>query len=239
MGLSKLNQKCPLICFFDDDIVLEQDAFKNMINYWNQVDSDTAGICFNIVNEAPPPFSWFGKFIFFSSSMPGKVLASGRSTSLANIKENIRSEWLGGGYTIWKHDILKKYAQENLNTNWAIGEDLKFSYPIGKKYPLFVCADAKVRHEHIYDQYPKKSIYKIRGFKETVFIIHFVQINPNLSKLACLWMLSTSMILRLCFGLITMKYRYIGYAIGQSKGIFNWLLSGLGFRELKSSLEDW
>jgi len=239
LGLSKLNPKYPLICFFDDDIVLEQNAFENIINYWNQVDVNTAGICFNIINEVPPPFSWFGRLIYFSSSIPGKVLASGRNTSLANINKNIKSEWLGGGYTIWKHDILKKYTQNNLNTHWAIAEDLRFSYPIGKHYPLFVCANAKIRHEHTYDQYIPNKVHKIRGFKESLACIYFVNQHKELKIIACMWMLITTSIIRFIIGTISWNSRHLGYSLGQLKAQWVWMKSMLGFSNIKQELSDW
>ena len=36
-----------------------------------------------------------------------------------------------------------------MQSQWAVGEDLIFSYPIGKKFPLYICCEAKLEVEEL------------------------------------------------------------------------------------------
>ena len=49
-GLQQLRESDRLVLLLDDDMVLEPDAVKEMIRFWNMVEPETAGVCFNIVN---------------------------------------------------------------------------------------------------------------------------------------------------------------------------------------------
>ena len=80
---------------------------------------------------------------------PGKVMKSGNNTSISNVKESIRCEWLNGGGTVWRQDILKKYPHDEVKSSWAVCEDLIYSYPKSKKYPLYVCQNSKINIEDV------------------------------------------------------------------------------------------
>jgi len=237
MGISKLDDRTRLVGFLDDDLVMEQDALEKMIDFWNRVEANTAGVGFNIVNSPLLPFSRLMRLLLMSSPAKGRVLPSGRNTAISNLTADIRTEWLGGGYSVWKREILEEFPQENLNTRWATGEDLRFSYPIGKRYPLFVCAGAKVRHEHVYDQAPTENVYQYRGRKESLAVCYFVESHRELSRVACLWMLAGTAFARLVYGYAKFLPEKLEYAQGQVEAIFIYLKSLLGYTDLRSELE--
>lgn len=114
-----------------------------------------------------------------SSRFPGKVLKTGYNVSIQSISDNIRSEWLGGGYTVWSTNILRLFKQDSIKTRWAIGEDVRFSYPVGKIFPLFLCSSAKVRHEHVYDQYAKNMVHFYRGRQGVIAHRYFIEQHPR------------------------------------------------------------
>ena len=237
-GISKLDGSSPLVGFLDDDLVLEPKAFEEMINCWNRVVADVAGIGFNMVNIPPLPFTPLLGFALMSSSTPGKVLLSGFGSRIFDLKEDTRTQWLGGGYTVWKQEILKEFPQENVDSRWAIGEDLRFSYPIGKKYPLYVCARAKVRHEHVYDQAPQNEVFRYRGRKEALAILYFEESHAELSRMACLWMLIFTACMRVAYGCARYLPSKIQYAIGQADAILFFLRSNAKLAALSNELED-
>jgi glycosyltransferase involved in cell wall biosynthesis len=237
-GISKLNSSTQLVGFLDDDLVLEPDALEKMLCLWNRVEPETAGIGFNLTNAPPLPWPSLLSFALMNSSTPGRVLSSGFACRIFNPPCNIRTQWLGGGYTLWRRQILLEFPQDALKTHWAIGEDLRFSYPIGKKYPLYVCAGAKVRHEHVYDQAPASTVYRYRGRKETLGLFYFVETNPELSRLACLWMQTATAFLRALDGCLNSSRPRMQYALGQLDAILIWLKAILGFASLRTELED-
>lgn len=238
MGIAKLKDAIPLVGFIDDDLVLEIDALEQMIAFWNRVQENTAGVGFNIVNIPSHRHSKYWGFLLMSSPIRGRVLSSGYNSAIHNISTEIRTQWLGGGYTVWKREIIAKFLQDNLNTRWAIGEDLRFSYPIGKKYPLYICAAAKVRHEHIYDQYDQKNIDRYIGRKTSLASFYFVGLHPELSRAACLWMLTGSTLVQLIYGCVTFKPKLVSFALGKAEAILICLTSMLGFSNLLTNLEN-
>ncbi|MBF0631637.1 MAG: glycosyltransferase family 2 protein [Magnetococcales bacterium] len=188
IAISLLDPDVPLVGFFDDDIVLEPDAIEHMLNFWNRTGPNTAGIACNITNAAswkPNPL----KLLFNIGGMaPGKVMKSGRSTSLCNVSSDIKTDWLPGGVTFWRHEIVKEFFHKEIDTRRAIMEDVYFSYPIGKKYDLYVCHQSRVRHEHTFVPKNERSEYHFYGLVETIMGIHFIGRHRELSFLVFTWM---------------------------------------------------
>jgi glycosyltransferase involved in cell wall biosynthesis len=238
LGIGKLDDTTALVGFLDDDLVLEPDALEKMIAFWNGAEPATAGVGFNIVNAPPARASFLARLLLMSSAEPGRVLRSGYNSRIDSINADLRTQWLGGGYTVWKREILHQYPQSDLKTRWAIGEDLRYSYPIGKAYPLHVCAAARVRHEYVYDQAPAQAIDRYRGRKSSLSIFYFVTLHEELSRWACLWMLTGKLLAYAAKGCFTLDARALLNAVGQAEAIGICVKSWLGFADLQSELED-
>lgn len=238
MGISLLDDRTRLVGFLDDDIVLERDALEKMLDLWNESDPATAGIGFNNISVDNPGNAGILAHLLPHRQSPGKVLRSGLNTSFLNISSNIKTQWLGGGYTIWRQNILGEFKQDVLNTRWATGEDLRFSYPIGKRYPLFVCASARVRHEHVYDQAPKEYIHRYKGRKEALAIFYFVSSHNELSRFLCLGSLSISAFCKFILGIIGLNSALVRFAAGRAEGVIICLRSLAGLADVRKEMED-
>lgn len=238
MGIGLLDEQTPLVGFLDDDIVMEPDALENMIKLWNNTELNTAGIGFNIVNTPDPGFIKFLSKLSPGRRVPGRVLPSGINTSFQNISSGVRTQWLGGGYTVWKKNVLDEFSQEDLKTRWAIGEDVRFSYPVGKKFPLHVCREARVRHEHVYDQTTGNNVHIYQGKKQALAVFYFVRSHPELSPVKCLLSLSISVAAKIALGLLTLNLQPISFSLGRAAGIFTCVRSLLGSADLRKELED-
>lgn len=217
MALSLLDGRTPLVGFLDDDIVLEPRALEAMITFWNEYEPDTAGVSFNIVNNPPYRHSWMRAVIGMSSPQQGRVLRSGYNVATSPVISNLKTQWLCGGATVWRQEILKKFTNKEVSSRWAICEDVIFSYPIGKKFLLYVCADAKVRHEHIYDHTAKMK-YRYYGRTVTLWRLYFVESHAELSRIFFLWMLLGQITARCISGIISFRMSDIQYAVGQIEG---------------------
>lgn len=178
-----------LVAFLDDDILLEPAALKNMVAFWNRAPNDTAGVGFNIVNAPPHDHSKLMGLLLASGPEQGRVLKSGRNTSILNVPRDLRTQWLNGGATVWRRDILEQHPQDALHTRWAVGEDVRFSYPIGKTAKLYVCATARAHDVLTADQSPPAEIRYYKARKEALALFYLTTLHPELSRLACLWML--------------------------------------------------
>lgn len=239
IGIKAVCSNFRLVGFLDDDLVLEPDALERMIEFWNKAADNTAGVGFNIINCPPFRFSPVLGLLFLSSPTPGKVLKSGYNASIQHLAEDVRTEWLGGGYTVWSAEILRKFRQDELRTRWAIGEDLRFSYPIGKEFPLFVCSRAKVRHEHVYDQGAGLNVHFYRGRKSVTSICFFVQLyREDFSIPACLWMLAGKCGARLVAACFRLDKAAFSQGLGEAIGIFWCSLALIRKSSVRTMLED-
>jgi len=218
MGISVLDERTSLVCFLDDDIVLETEALQAMINCWNNCEPETAGISFNIVNNPAHRYSLPLSLLGMSSPYQGRVLRSGYNICTSPVSSNLRTEWLPGGATVWRQGILLQFKQKEIHSRWAICEDLIFSYPIGKKYPLYVCADARVRHEHVYDHKAKMK-YVYYGRTITLWRFYFVELHTEMSRVFFLWMILGQIILRFMWGIVSFQVKHVQYALGQAVGV--------------------
>ncbi len=219
LGIDLLDDRTSLVACIDDDIELDKDAISEMVKFWNLAPKNTAGVGFNIVNESSNKASILQQMLCLGHKEPGRVLRSGISTSISHLDENITSQWLNGGATVWRQNILIDNPHKEINTKWAIGEDLIFSYPIGKIYPLFVCAHAKVTHYHNPCGYRDNQWHYMHGKTQTLWVYYFVNNNHELSK--TLFIIGTLMraIGKLGYGLIMQKIHLLHFSRGTMAGV--------------------
>jgi len=236
MGIRLLDERTPLVALLDDDIVLEPAAIESMIAFWNRCEPATAGVGFNITNTPPEPRTWVRDLFFLSASVPGRVLKSGATTSNCQVKRDIRVEWLCGGATSWRLDLLRRFSHKPVATPWAIAEDVVFSYPIGKQHPLYVCAAAQVRHEHESD-YRVAHPHRFHGWTQALFVMHFVEANEDLSRAAFLWMIVGTVLGRIVVGAATLERRHLEFALGQALAVSQGLWALAHGRSLTTVIE--
>lgn len=217
IGISLLGDSTELVCSLDDDIVLEPNAFEAMIDFWNSCEPETAGVSFAITNIPQNKHTWLKGLMGMSSLKPGRVLPSGYNVSGSRAESNIRVQWLSGGAAVWKRSILREFVNQEILSKWSICEDVIFSYPIGKQYPLYVCVDAKVRHEHVYD-HKAKSKYRYYGRTIVLWRLYFVESHAELSRAAFFWMVLCQIISRFSIGLCFLRSQELQYAIGEIEG---------------------
>jgi glycosyltransferase involved in cell wall biosynthesis len=237
LGLRQLDDSTPLVGFLDDDLVLDPDALEKMLTFWNRIEPEPAGAGFNIANAPPYRPSWLQR-LFVRPAAPGRVLRSGYNSRIDTLERDIRTEWLGGGYTVWRRDILEQYRQPELNTRWAIGEDIRFSYPVGKRHALYVCAAAKVRHVPTFDQLPPQSVHRYRGRKASLAAFYFASQHPELSRAACLALLAGKCASQGVGALLRGHRAAFQNSVGQAEAIGICVLSLFGRRDVRTALED-
>lgn len=236
LAISLLDDGTPLVGSLDDDIVLMPDAVEAMIDFWNRAQADTAGVAFNILNNPPYRFSVF-KALIGMDKRQGCVLPSGYNVSTSPVSEDLKSDWLCGGATVWRQEILKDFPHKPIQSKWAIGEDVLFSYPVGKRFPLYVCAAAKVRHEHVYDHAVKLK-HRYYGRTVTLWRFYFVEQHSELSALHCAWMVAGQILARAAWGLIRANPDDVQYAVGQSQGLAACLMSHFRGDSIRPLLDD-
>lgn len=237
MGIALLDERTPLVGFLDDDIVLTAGALGRMLSFWNSVAPLTAGVSFNVVSDHSSFPSWAKAIVRRMMPRQGRVLSSGYHISIENVHAHIRSQWLCGGATVWRQYVLKRFKNREISTKWAILEDVMFSYPVGKEFPLYVCADARVRHEHVYDHTVRR---RHRYYGRTVILwrLFFVESYPELSRTAFLMMMSTEIAVRVALSLVSMRKQDLQFVLGQIEGAIAGLRAICGGTKLTHLLND-
>jgi glycosyltransferase involved in cell wall biosynthesis len=148
-----LDKKTDYIGFLDDDMILDVGAIcaiRKFICTMRRRNECNFGVSLNIVNSPnyrDRPFFGVRKLLLRVGDRPGSVTRSGMNTSIENVQQDIRSDWLGGGYTVWSGAVLRRYPQTSTKTRHAAGEDLIYSYRVGKEYHLYVCSEARIIHQ--------------------------------------------------------------------------------------------
>jgi glycosyltransferase involved in cell wall biosynthesis len=202
LGISILDDSTKLVATMDDDAVFHENSIKEMINFWNNVEPQTAGVGFNIVNQNPHKHNWLRGLLGFSVPEPGKVLKSGNCTSISNVKANISCEWLNGGGTVWRQDILIKYPHTEIKSNWAVCEDLIYSYPKSKIYHLYISKNSKISIEDVAMKRDDVELHRFRGKTFFLWKLYFVLSNKELSTVNLIFYHCIQMVALFIYGLL-------------------------------------
>jgi len=145
-GLRSLRDDITLVGYLDDDIVVEPEAIKNLLGFWNAAGDDVGGTSFHITNTEWRPPSLADRLFLLNSRRRGVVLRSGYATSIEPTGEANPSEWLCGGATVWRREIVDELDYDEWFAGAANYEDADFSYQAGKKFKLYVLREARVEH---------------------------------------------------------------------------------------------
>ncbi len=223
-GIKALNDDITLAGYLDDDIILDNDAIEAMLYYWEECPDDVGGSSFHITNNelASPlvriPGKLLGKLFWCDDFSQGKVLRSGFATPVIPVLKNTYTEWLCGGATVWKREILEdsKYDEKLGGSSYV--EDIDFSFRAAKHYRLVVIQGAKV--QHFPPPFNPRKSYSM-GRMNVHHHYHFVKKNPELSvPLFCWAIIGESIIL--LFASVPKRSSYGIYkALGNIIGLFD------------------
>jgi glycosyltransferase involved in cell wall biosynthesis len=146
VGMLHLRDDITLAGYLDDDLELESNAIEEMLVFWDHSSSDLGGAAFNITNSPKPNTAkvkfrqWFG----LDCVQPGKVLPSGFTSTLNWEQSDIKPDWLCGGATVWRREIVNQYSFDQWFQGTGYLEDLDFSFNVRGKYSLALVEHAKV-----------------------------------------------------------------------------------------------
>ena len=142
-GVQNTDPSATLIACLDDDVVLGEGAFAAMMSFWEEADGDVGGASFNLAIDRSQ--KWPGPLGNFKRDF-GRVLPSGMSTPNVGAVETTQSQWLVGGATVWRREVFQDHRFNEGFAGSGRLEDVDFSYSVGKRYRLYVVADAKAEH---------------------------------------------------------------------------------------------
>lgn len=243
LGISLLDEtRTPLVAFLDDDILLSQNAIEKMLLFWNRVEANTAAVSFNMTNETTYKLKWFLRLAGIREKNPGRVLKSGFCTGLGSVKDSMQTQWVLGGATVWRTEVVKKFLHKEVNVPWAVMEDVIYSYPIGLQYPLYVCADAQVIHDHpcARSDLPnsqRKVLASRRGQAFSLWTLYFVSSREELSKVQAFLFMFMMASKKFVAGVFMLNPQLIAESQGIFKGLVGFLLGVMRGESSEATIE--
>ena len=161
----RLN-KCDIISFFDDDIVLTPNYLKN-IELVFQNNNHIYGLNGLILNN---PKQSFLKYLFFELTHIG-IFRDNRNKAYRNKSENlIELDVLSGGLSSWRAKVFDKIKFDTINKFHGM-EDVEFSIRLRKIFPKSLYLTKKSHLYHYHSVSNRKSEIKrvendiVEGFK--------------------------------------------------------------------------
>jgi GT2 family glycosyltransferase len=186
-GMERVHPSTTLAGYLDDDLVLEDGALESMLSFWEVAPEEVGGAAFNIVTDRRPHGTGFKSFFLLDDSQRGVVLRSGYQTMICPVEKTTYTQWLFGGATIWRSNVIDEFSYDEWYYGTGYGEDLDYSYRVGKKYKLAVVGDARVQH---FSPPIRKEINFVLGKWQMINRMYFVKKNQDLSVPLCYWALS-------------------------------------------------
>lgn len=145
-GMQRLQAEITLAGYLDDDIVLEPDAVANMVDFWENAAPDLGGAAFNITNNPAPNGLPLKSLFGIDDRRPGLVLSSGFPSSIPPQREQIETDWLFGGATVWRREVIAAYPYDEWFVGTGFMEDIDYSYNVRERYRLALVANARLAH---------------------------------------------------------------------------------------------
>jgi GT2 family glycosyltransferase len=177
-GIRNIPDGLTHVGFLDDDLQLLPGSISAAINYLESHDDRLGGVSFNIMDKPGRGRLHFLMVLMGQASFtPGKICPSGFATGSLGVQSAHDAEWLCGGATIWRKEILDNYKFDEWYNGYALWEDVDFSYRVSKSYRLVVLHDAKVLHLHQWIYSPERS--RKFGDLEIVDRFYFVSKFPE------------------------------------------------------------
>ncbi|MFV8335236.1 glycosyltransferase family 2 protein [Flavobacterium sp. RSP29] len=185
-GIERVGNQIDIVCFLDDDIVLEKKYFEKLIGTY-QIYPEALGVGGFIIDNTPYDFVGYNyqpksnEFFFDgwkrkdssrfilrkklgldSDCFPGfsPLFSHGRSVSFLPPSGKIyEAEQLMGGASSFKKNIFKTFKFSNYFEGYGLYEDTDFSIRVAQSGKLYLNTNAKLYHYHAASGRPNQYQY--------------------------------------------------------------------------------
>ncbi|NJX15054.1 glycosyltransferase [Tamlana crocina] len=184
-GIKKVSPDSEIICFLDDDTVLEKSYFENLIGTYEQKQEALAvgGYISNEVNwekadgnqsnpnkfyfdgwmrEEPSRFKLRRKFGLQPDTLPGFLPSFGHGRSIGFFPPSgkiYEVEQIMGGVSSYKKEVFQKFHFSTYFEGYGLYEDADFSLRVAKIGKLYLNTAAQLGHYHNESGRPNKFKY--------------------------------------------------------------------------------
>ena len=188
-AISKLNSRCELVSFFDDDVVLNSNYLESIMNMFEgSRGADIVGVTGKISNAKDVSMKFIKNIFFIHSSQKGKILASGFNVrNLDKSNKAVFIEWMPGGMATYRKSIFSNFKfDEYYSRNGAGREDLDFSFRVSRHCKFLFIPDAILEHK---ESDISRISEKQFGYIQVIERHYFIKKNMNrlINKIAFWW----------------------------------------------------
>jgi GT2 family glycosyltransferase len=218
-GMARLAPHITVAGYLDDDVVLQPDAIERMFAFWQAAGDDVGGAGFNIVNNPAPKIIVLKRLFEIDARAPGRVLPSGFPTSIPVQSARIETDWLFGGATLWRREVIDAFAYDE----WFIGtgfmEDIDFSFNVRGRYRLVLVAEARLAH---YSHPVRPDRQYLLGWWQVVNRMYFVRKyrHRGMSLPRAWWATTGLILLNILAALWRRSLQHWNRARGNMAGLF-------------------
>lgn len=142
-----------IVFFFDDDVVLDSDYIKEVVDvFLNDDDCKIGGVMGNIVNTKRDINSLGNKLLrlfFLAHFGNGRYLPSGFPTWIHGEKEVMKTEFLPLTSPAYRRAVFSEFVfDEKLGklSGYCYLDDVDFCYRVSRRYTLMYTPSAKLEH---------------------------------------------------------------------------------------------
>lgn len=218
MGLGKVLPEISLIGFLDDDVEFLDGSIKEMFKFWENSEDSLGGAIFNVITDKPSILFWPKQLFFMGNKKAGIMLRSGYNTKICPASKDMYTQWLLGGVTIWRKEVVERFKFDEWFKGYGLFEDLEYSYRVGKQFKLAVVSNAKVRHSYL--GINRRDNFQF-GKMEIINRHHIVKNNPDLSLALFCWASLGQLLENLLRILLHRKKGYLLRAAGNLRGFLS------------------
>ena len=214
-GMARLRPEITLAGYLDDDLVLQPDAVEAMLRFWESARPGTGGASFNIISDRRPRATAIKGLLLLDAPRRGAVLASGYHTMICPVEATIQVQWLFGGATVWRREVIREFQYDEWFHGTGFLEDVDYSYRVGKKYELMVVADARL--DHLSWPIRREMNYTL-GKWQVVNRYYFVRKHAELSRAGFWWAMLGQMVVNAAKALVDRDRGMANRAAGNLAG---------------------
>lgn len=246
-GIQQTSNDSEIICFLDDDIILEQNYFKELISTYkiHQNALAVGGYITNEVNwmksdrshnpsnfyydgwmrKEPSRFKIRRKFGLLPDANPGFLTSFSHGRSIGFLPPSgkiYEVELIMGGVSSYKKAIFNELQFATFFEGYGLYEDADFSLRLAKRGKLYVNTAARLEHHHDAQGRPNKYQYGKMVARNGWYVWRVKYPKPGL-KDRIKWNLTFILLMKLRFlNIVTTKNRY--EALTESIGrLVGWL----------------
>jgi GT2 family glycosyltransferase len=146
-GISLIPTEIDWVGFLDDDLVLEDDCIENLFKYIDS-DKDVKGIGLSINNQPIVKHQFIKNLLLLDKKPGGNFTHSGFPAAIRPTGDSLQVEWVYGGATFWKKEILSGYKFDEWFSGVGYLEDVDYSYRVSRKNKIVVRNECRCWHYH-------------------------------------------------------------------------------------------